>query len=206
MKKTLIIGLSAVAFNAHAATISQSGSFSGLTASTPITIDQLDPALYTPFGTFDSVTVTVNVTATADVTVVNGDPVEKTVTAFLIGEVEAKLPTVATVLDTTTVLNHTDIGTLPASGSVTFNNVGGFSTSSDSITSSLGAFEGTGDVDFTITSSNSWGASGLGNGATATSNASSLVEWTVTYAYTVPEPSTALFGLVGLFGLARRRR
>ena len=220
MTKILIIGLSAIALNANAAsTITQTDTINNgpsPSASFPLTtgfsFNQFDPAL----GTLLSVTLTIAADASADVIGDNESGSAASFTASLSGSVAGTIPVGG--LDATAVLNmsagpvEVDADNDVAADFIgtdanDFGTLADTDSDSDSATTGLTPFIGLGTLAGTIADNQVWGVSGGGDAVTQVLNSRSTTVWTVTYEFEpVPEPSTALLGLVGVLGLVCRRR
>jgi len=218
MTKTLLIGLSSIALNANAATTVQMGTITNgpvpsasFPLTTPFTFNQFDPSV----GTLTSVTLTIAAEASADVIGDNESGNDATFTASLNGSVSATIPA---FINAVAVLSQSagPVG-VDADNDVAadfigtdandFGTIASANSDSDFATTGLTAFIGTGTIAGLVSDNQTWGVSGGGDAVTLVTNSQSSTVWTVVYTYdAVPEPSTALLGLIGLLGLARRRR
>jgi hypothetical protein len=223
MKKSAVFfaALAATALSASAATISYDGTIANgpnPSATFPLTtyenVTQFNPSL----GTLLSVTLTIDASASAKLEGENERSGTSDFTASLVGSVTGSFSTglsaaadtgAGSVMSASVEADDDAAPDWKGNDYKDFGTVGGSDSQSQTQTTNLSPFIGTGDIQLTVYDQQAWSVSGSGDTTSRVTDSQSSTDWTVTYNYTpVPEPAsvTPLFGLLGLALLARRRK
>lgn len=205
-----------------AATIVQTKNFSFVPDGTAaLTFNQFD----TSIGTLTSITITTNVTKTGGSLFVDNESatpasgnISQSVTinlTSLVGLVDAGFSPIGTGVAATSTYSASvgaDDGDGPGVQSTGLDYDGtSFGPTSNSQTKDVnslafGGYEGTGTYVINAGGVQGFNTSAIGGAAVAIDPATASGDVTITYTYTVPEPSSALLGGIGCLALLRRRR
>ncbi len=206
-----------------AATIVQTQNFSFVPAGTaPLTFNQFDTSL----GTLTSITITTNVTKTGGSLFVDNESatpasgnISQSVTINLtsssVGLVDAGFSPIGTGVTATSIYAASvgaDDGDGPSVQTFGLDydgtSFGPTSTgqTKDVNTAAFGGYQGLGTYVINADGVQGFNTSAIGGAAVAIDPATVSGDVTITYTYTVPEPSSALLGGLGCLALLRRRR
>lgn len=205
-----------------AATIVQTQNFSFVPAGTaPLTFNQFDTSL----GTLTSITITTNVVKTGGSLFVDNESataasgnINQSVTINLtssVGLVDSTFSPIGTGVTATSTYAASVGGddgdgpsvqtTGPDYDGTSFGPVS-TSQTKDVNTAAFGGYQGVGTYVINAGGVQGFDTSAIGGAAVAIDPATVSGDVTITYTYTVPEPSSALLGGIGCLALLRRRR